>query len=360
MNRATPRLRALAALPFFLALAVHLLLFALWRDELPDELATHFSLGGEADRWTGVTAYVLLGTALLLGLAAGWTAFVRRRSLWAAWATAGFSGGLLVQLLRANRVDEFESVVFSPGMDLGVALAVAVVAGAAGWALTALVPERPEGLTGPEGPEGPEGDEEAGEGAKGPKGATGEKPVVRGSAGGPRLPLAPGEAAGWSRDTGSRALTALAVLALAAAPVTLLVATWPGALLGLLGLVVGVPGLALARVRVTVDRHGLTVRSALVHRPRVRIPLDGVADASVREIDPLADFGGWGYRVRAHRTGVVTRSGEALVVRRRKGSMGSEGSTGHTESGREFVVTVPDARTAAALLNTLVERHGKV
>ncbi|MER5707632.1 DUF1648 domain-containing protein [Streptomyces sp. NPDC002122] len=316
MNRATPRLRALAALPFVLALAVHLLLFARWRDELPAELATHFSAGGEADGWTGPTAYVLVSTALLLGLAAGWTALVRRRYLWAAWATAGFAGGLLVQLLRANRVDDpFVTVGFSPGMDLGIALVVAVAAGAAGWALSSLVPAEVE-------------------------------PSVPGEADPSVLPLAAGEAAGWSKDTGSRALTVLSVLALAAAPVTLLVATWPGALLGLLGLVVGVPGLALARVRVTVDRHGLTVRSALVPRPRVRVPLDGVEGASVREIDAVADFGGWGYRVRAHRTGVVLRSGEALVVRR--------------GSGREFAVTVPDARTAAALLNALVERHGKV
>ncbi|KQX09475.1 hypothetical protein ASC82_26560 [Streptomyces sp. Root431] len=316
MNRATPRLRALAALPFVLALAVHLLLFARWRDELPAELATHFSARGEGDGWTGPTAYVLVSTALLLGLAAGWTALVRRRYLWAAWATAGFAGGLLVQLLRANRVDDtFGPVVFSPGMDLGIALVVAVVAGAAGWALGSLVPAEAE-------------------------------PSAPGEADPSVLPLAAGEAARWSKDTGSRALTVLSVLALAAAPVTLLVATWPGALLGLLGLVVGVPGLALARVRVTVDRHGLTVRSALVPRPRVRVPLDGVEGAGVREIDAMTDFGGWGYRVRAHRTGVVLRSGEALVVRR--------------GSGREFAVTVPDARTAAALLNALVERHGKV
>ncbi|MDV5146814.1 hypothetical protein R1T08_22140 [Streptomyces sp. SBC-4] len=315
MNRATPRLRALAALPFVLALAVHLLLFARWRDELPTELATHFSVGGEPDGWTGATTYVLVSTGLLLGLAAGWTTLVRRRHLWAAWATAGFTGGLFGRLLRANRVDDVEGVVFSPGLDLAVAFAVAAVAGAAGWALTSLVPADPG------------------------------RPVTE-EADGPRLPLAPGEAAGWSKDTGSRALTALAVLALAAAPLTLLVATWPDALFGLLGLVIGVPGLALARVRVTVDRHGLTVRSALVPRPRVRVPLDAVEGASVRDIDAVADFGGWGYRVRAHRTGVVMRSGEALVVRR--------------GNGREFAVTVPDARTAAALLNTLAERHGKV
>lgn len=139
------------------------------------------------------------------------------------------------------------------------------------------------------------------------------------------------------------------MLALAAVPVGLVLAPWPGALLALLGLVIGVPGLALARVRVTVDRRGVTVRPSFVSRPRVRVPLDEVAGASVRELDTaavLADYGGWGYRVRAGRTGVVLHSGEALVVRR--------------ESGREFAVTVPDAHTAAALLNTLAERRGKV
>ncbi|WP_255219942.1 hypothetical protein [Streptomyces sp. PVA_94-07] len=44
------------------------------------------------------------------------------------------------------------------------------------------------------------------------------------------------------------------------------------------------------------------------------------------------------------RSGLVNRSGEALVVRK-------------TGDGREFAVTVDDAGTAAALLNTLAERR---
>ncbi|MFE2011748.1 hypothetical protein [Streptomyces sp. NPDC059491] len=317
MNHSTPRLRALAALPFVLALAAHLLLFTRWRDALPAELATHYSLGdgGQADGWTSRAGYLVISTALIAGLAAGWCAFVRRRSLWGAWATAGFIGGLFVQLLRTNLVDAFETQVSAPAVDLAVAGTAAVAAGLVGLALTSVVPEdEPVGRAGP--PDGP------------------------------RLALGAGEVAGWSRSTGSRPLTVLAFLALAATPVVLLVVAWPDALLGLLGLVVGVPGLALARVRVTVDRHGLTVRSGVLPRPRVRIALDEIAGADVRDVDALGDFGGWGYRVRAHRTGVVLRSGEALVVRR--------------DSGREFAVTVPDAATAAALLNTLAERHGKV
>ncbi|MEU5214962.1 DUF1648 domain-containing protein [Streptomyces sp. NPDC020807] len=315
MNRATPLLRALAVLPFVLALAAHLILFAVWRDELPARLATHFTLadGGRPDGWTSPTAYVLISTALLLALGAGWAAAVRRPSLWGAWATAGFMGGLFVQLLRTNRTSPTAS---EPLVDLAVAATAAAAAGFAGWALTSLVPREEEPAHAP--------------------GAEGEL----------RLPLADGEVAGWSRDVASRTLTTLSVVFLAATPVVLLVLPWPAALFGLLGLLVGVPGLALARVRVTVDRHGLTVRSALFPRPRARVALDDVASASVRDVDPLGELGGWGYRVRAHRTGVVVRSGEALVVRR--------------SGGREFLVTVSDARTAAALLNTLAARDGKI
>ncbi|MEV7671066.1 DUF1648 domain-containing protein [Streptomyces sp. NPDC088752] len=317
MNRATPRLRVLAALPFVLVLAAYLLVFALWYDRLPDPLATHFGTegGGRADGFTGRTAYAFVSAALLLGAAVGWNLFVRRTALWGAWATAGFTGALLVLILRDNLDAADAARVVSPLADLAVAAGTAAVLALTGLALARTVPEE-EGTPGP------------------------------GATDGPRLPLGPSEVAGWSRAAGSRTLTVLAVLALAAVPVALLLAPWPAAWPALLGLVVGVPGLALARVRVTVDRRGLTVRPALVPRPRVRVPLDEVTGATVRDVDPLADFGGWGYRVRARRTGVVLRSGEALVVRR--------------DSGREFAVTVSDAHTAAALLNTLVERRGRL
>ncbi|MFJ6578817.1 DUF1648 domain-containing protein [Streptomyces sp. NPDC091368] len=314
MNRATPRLRALAALPFVLALAAHLLVLALFRDRLPDPLATHFDGGGRADGFTSPAAFTVISTALLLGFGAGWTLLVRRSALWGAWATAGFTGTLLVLLVRDNLDAPDPAGVSSPLVNLTVAAAVGGLFAAAGLALTRLVP--PEDADPAVDPDGP------------------------------RLPLGASEVAGWTRATGSRPLTVLAALALVAAPAVLLLAPWPGALLGLLGLVIGVPGLALARIRVTVDRRGLTVRPALGSRPRIRVPLDEVAGADVRDVSAVADFGGWGYRVRAHRTGVVLRSGEALVVRR--------------SGGREFAVTVPDARTGAALLNTLAARHGKV
>ncbi|MFE7517092.1 DUF1648 domain-containing protein [Streptomyces sp. NPDC057540] len=313
MNRAMPRLRALTALPFVLVLAAHLLVLALVHDRLPDPLATHFDGGGRANGFTSATAFTVISTVLLLTLGAGWTVLVRRTALWGAWATAGFTGTLLVLLVRDNLDATDPAGVSSPLVNLTLAVAVGGLFAAAGLALTRLVPPEDAEPVDPDGP---------------------------------RLALGASEVAGWTRATGSRPLTVLAVLALVAAPAVLLLAPWPGALLGLLGLVIGVPGLALARIRVTVDRRGLTVSPALGSRPRIRVPLDEVAGADVRDVSAVADFGGWGYRVRAHRTGVVLRSGEALVVRR--------------AGGREFAVTVPDARTGAALLNTLAERHGKV
>ncbi|MFF0751328.1 hypothetical protein [Streptomyces sp. NPDC004267] len=310
------RLRALTAAPFVLALTAQLLLSALWRDRLPDPLATHFSgTDGRPDGYTGRALFLAVGAGLVLALGAGWTLFARRRVLWGAWATAGFTGALLALLLRANLDAAQGADARYPLVDLALAALTAALAALAGLGLARLVPPEPA-------------------------------PPAVPAAGAPRIELAAGEVAGWSRVTGSRPLTALSAgfllagaAGLALAP---LLGPWPYLLFGLVGLVVGAPGLACARVRVTVDRHGLTVAPAALPRPRIRIPLDDVAEAEAGTVNPLGDYGGWGYRTRPHRSALVLRSGEALVVRRR--------------SGFEFAVTVPDAETAAALLNALATR----
>ncbi|MFG2978261.1 hypothetical protein ACGFYY_35415 [Streptomyces sp. NPDC048331] len=119
-------------------------------------------------------------------------------------------------------------------------------------------------------------------------------------------------------------------------------ASWP---FGLALLVLGLVCTVISTVRVSVDRRGVTVGSALLPRPRLPLPLPlaTITSAATTRIDPVADFGGWGYRLRPNRRGVVLRSGEALSVR--------------TTSGTEYLVTVEDSTTAAALLNGLVERH---
>ncbi|MFG2641138.1 hypothetical protein ACGFYP_09250 [Streptomyces sp. NPDC048370] len=309
---APTRLRAFAALPFLLALALHLTVLAVSGDRLPDPLATHFAPDGRADGWTDPTAFALISAGLLVGLGTGWTLLVRRAALWGAWLTAGATGALLALLVRDNLDATDPAQVVSPLANLTVAAGAGGIAALVGWALTRLVP---------------------------PEDAPRETPDRQGET----LPLGPSEVAGWSRVVDSRPMGVTGAVLVAAAPVALLLTPWP---VGLALAAGGVLVLGTARVRVTVDRRGLTLRPALAPWPRVRVPLDEVTGASAREIDALAEFGGWGYRVRAHRTGMVMRSGEGLVVRR--------------EGGREFAVTVSDARTAAALLNTLAERRGRV
>ncbi|UNK69897.1 DUF1648 domain-containing protein [Microbacterium sp. H1-D42] len=94
--------------------------------------------------------------------------------------------------------------------------------------------------------------------------------------------------------------------------------------------------------RVQVSDGGLQVRSILGW-PNTRIPLDRIERIEVVQIAPMAEFGGWGWRIGVDgRRGVVLRAGEALQV---------------TDSrGKVFVVTVDGAREAAAVLESLRER----
>ncbi|CAM5603966.1 hypothetical protein SCALM49S_03303 [Streptomyces californicus] len=310
----------LAALPFVLALIVGLVVQLTVQDRLPDRLAVHFDAGGSADRYMGITAYLLYGLGTLLVLGSLWAVFAVNGKLYGrgrSWligggfALAAFLGYLLITVLLVN-VDAPEG-----GPTDGFPLwhvAVAVGAGAVAWPIGALLSRL---APAPEGPDDGDGG-----------GAIRE-----------RIALADGEVAGWARGIGARRAP-LAVLALLAAAVAVGrdLSWFAGAPLAVLALVIG----TFCRPHVTVDRRGLTV-SGLLPKPRLRVPLERMAGADSRRVNALAEYGGWGYRVRPDRSGVITRSGEAIVV--------------SLTSGREFAVTVDDSATGAALLNTLLDRQ---
>jgi hypothetical protein len=126
----------------------------------------------------------------------------------------------------------------------------------------------------------------------------------------------------------------------AVAIVGLLSRAWIFALV--LGLAIGLTLVVFLHWTVVVGEVGLTVRSAL-SRPRFVIPLNEVEMAEVVQVRPLPEFGGWGIRGgKGGRVGVIIRKGPALQV--------------HRSGGRIFLVTVDDAETGAALLNTLAAR----
>lgn len=122
--------------------------------------------------------------------------------------------------------------------------------------------------------------------------------------------------------------------------------SWGGALM-MLGTVVllVLVGAAMA-TQVTIDHRGVRARTLGLFNV-INIPLQAIAGASVKNISPLGDFGGWGLRVGFNgEMGLVTSNGPALRIDR-----------GEVEG--PCLITLADAESAAATLNTLVARRAE-
>ena len=289
---------------------------AAWSDELPDPIAVHFGSTG-ADGFASLAGLLWPSVALTsvvavlswaLGYFWGRTAVVRRIAAGTAVGMAALLAALSIGIMDLQRGLTDAADTGSVGPVLGVAFVVGILGAAAGaW----LMP----------------GDTHQPTEAQIPDDAT-------------RVALGATETAAWVARAQSRTTLvvggAATVLVLA---ITALTQLWAVAIVAVAVLALV---LAMARFSVVVDRRGLTVRSTLGW-PRVSIPLDEVLRAEVVEVTPFGEFGGWGYRVgRGGRVGIVLRGGDGLQVER--------------SGGRSFVVTVDDAATGAALLNTLAAR----
>lgn len=177
------------------------------------------------------------------------------------------------------------------------------------------------------------------------------QPNVRAAAGGisdaaTQIALAPGEKVAWfgTAAMGRPGIISLAVsvLILCATTVWVLLAgddSWW--ILALVTVLLVLLILTTLVFRVRVNAAGLRVRS-VVGWPRWNIAASEIADVKVLQVAPMAEFGGWGLRIAVDgRMGVVLRTGEALQVTR--------------TTGRVFVVTIDDARTAASVLITVMK-----
>ncbi|WP_433547070.1 DUF1648 domain-containing protein [Streptomyces sp. CA-294286] len=317
MNRGRLRLLALSTMPMALALLAHLAALLLVSEHLPDPLASRFDVSGEPVSYLSRTGSILAGSALF-ALLAGTTAFtalrgkltargIRATLAWG-WGLAGFLGYLLpVSTLVHRGVADAADARF-PLWQIAVGAAVASATCAAGLLVARTVPVPAH--------------------ASDDRTATG------------RIDLGRGEVASWSRRLTPGAAVVAAVALLGGSVACGALGYWAVALPLL---AVGLPALWLSSAHVSVDRRGLTVAPALLSRPAVRIPLKSMEAVSNRDVNPVAEYGGWGYRVRHNRTGLIVRAGEAIVVRR--------------TNGREFAVTVGDSATGAALLATLLDRR---
>lgn len=102
-----------------------------------------------------------------------------------------------------------------------------------------------------------------------------------------------------------------------------------------LSLFLAVTLLMFGAFKVSVGAQGLIVRSYLGWTAR-HIPLMEIDDVALVQVDPLSQWGGYGWRIGSEGTAVVTRGGPALQV--------------SLTSGKVFVVTVDDPAPGAALL----------
>lgn len=304
-----PGLRTLAvpiALLGVLALA-DIVLMTLWRPDVPEPLATHFDGAGRPDgftSWPGMLATsLLLGTLLPLVLAVafhfgGRGRMTRFGAPLATGTSALIMSVLLVSVARQRGLTDAHEARLGLGwlgFGLGCALAV-------GGLTYAVVP------------------------------ADADPPPA--PAAFPRLSLRPGERAVWSSARTGRTLLVIGLVVAAGALAWTLVRR--EAIPGLIFVATGAVTASLAHVRVVVDERGLAWRMGLLSR---RIPLSRITSAREVDVSPMA-YGGWGFRLSSEGQAIVIGAGPGLRITRRDAS--------------DLTVTVPDAETGAALLNTLI------
>lgn len=305
-----------------LATAAAWVLVISWLPRLPAMVALHWGPGGMVDRVGSVAELVTVtGTVgagsvvvlAVLSLVVGRTALTRRMVLGLASGTSVFFGGLLVTTVAVQVDAPDATAAASPDLGLTLTVVAAVAVGALAGALAGPDPDLP---------------------------ATDPLPAAA-----PREPLGDQERAVWVRSVGpSAALVRWGGLAAAlyiglSVWLAVVAGSWFAAvvMLAVLPLV-----LSMLVWQVRVDASGLTVRGALGW-PRQHVPAAEVVQAATRPVSPFTEFGGWGLRTAVNGTvGVVVRRGAAIAVDR--------------SGGRRFVVTVDDATTGAALLNTYAER----
>jgi hypothetical protein len=279
-----------------------------WRDRLPQPLASHFGVDGAADGFSSATTLLWSSVGLAVFLAAVFGTIAAARTtrflIGASWAASVMTGGTLLVVVLANIDAVDASAVRLSPLALLVALGAAAAAGVVGARVA-------------------------------PAEVLADAPVTRGGI----LDLAPDERVAWSRAVTSVPMQAIgAALLVVGVVVALVIQPFPGVIVAAAGLLL----LVFSSSRTTVDGRGLTVAIGPLGRPRWHIPLTDVESAVAGDVSALGRFGGYGYRLVPGGSGLILRSGEALIVTR--------------TSGRTFTVTVDDAETGARLLTGLRAR----
>lgn len=305
-----------AVLTLFLPLLAVVATWLLWREDLPDRLASHWSGLGTADDTLPTTA-VFIWTAVVAGLAAIGTVIVLSLRWVRPTAAAGvfFFAGLLAGEAAALWL-------VSAGLTLQAGSAEDAVLG--GWILV-LLASAAYGLI--------------------PYAIT-PKPVPEGADHEERIELKPTETGAWSTTiTGSvfawvtLALVVLGVVLYGGDVAAVASGETSESLFGMImmGIVILVVA-PFSRLRVTIDWRGLRVVSSFLRIPLKRMRLGQISTVEAAELRPQ-EWGGWGYRIMPGRSALILRKGPGLIV--------------STVSGKQFALTLDKPQTPAALLRTL-------
>lgn len=319
-ERPTARLLvASTAVPVAVTVASAVLLWS-WRTDLPDPVARHWGADG-ADGFSSLTTVIVMAVIMglmfaVIGALLAVTAHDRqaaRMAIGFSTGTAVFVVGLITVSTAGQRGLADAADAELPGAWLLAMVAVGVLAGVGS---AAIIP--PWRVSSPD-----------------TANATAVDPVTLGA----------DERAAWTRSVGAGAAGVVVVVSSLAVLLVIAGVTeqwWTLAIAAAILVLV----VAMASVRVIVDRRGVTVRSRFGW-PRFHTAIADIAKADVVAVKALRDFGGYGARLAVigpHRgtRGVVLRSGEALRITR-------------VDGVRELVV-VDDAATAAGLVNGLLQR----
>lgn len=314
------RLRRLgvAVGPLLIATAIPAPLVAALRDRLPDRVYTTDAAPQYATPWPEWTIMMTAGGVFALAVVV-----VRFAMLWrlpGTQRTAAVIGWALAAALLCQTVLTVIGLLdvtappapADPWWLMPAQFALIGLAAGAGWLIAGPAPEDTQARGRPD-------------------------PVA------PRLPLAADERVVWTRSmfVPAQLFVALASLALAAA------LWWMGGGFAMAPpLLIGVAAfyVLISRVRVVVDRGGVTVVQPLLRRVRMHVPHRHIATAHTRRVSVWGEFlGGYGLIDNNRARGYLGRSGEALSLR--------------LADGREFLVTVDDATTAAGLVNAELDRQ---
>lgn len=322
-NAPTPRptfrvVLAAAGLPLVVAVAGAWLVWS-WRDDLPARVAIHWGTSG-ADNFASVTTSALLVAAFGMAFAAVGLALALavRDDSTLARVVAGTSSGTtaFVTVLMVQVIADQRGLTDATTADLnGFAILGALAAGAAAAVVAVYVIPR------------------WGPAAQPPPGDA------------PRVPVGESELVSWTRSVaaGSPAVALMVLVVGVTAIITVISQLWY--VLAVTVVIIALVALMLS-IRVTVDKRGLTITGALGW-PKFRTPLDEIEYATTVQVRPIRHFGGYGFRVAAlgpyrGASGFIMRGGTGVLLQR--------------TTGRRTVVVIDDARTAAGLINALVER----